>query len=124
MENLHERSISCGLHTASHNCTRLFIFLAQGMPVVPAEPVVTAACFFCCRRAMGAACIRHSLRPLTYEGGVRWLTRACRAAGRRSRGCNCYRPIPREAGMFATASLSLGLLGRGGFSGRGAVVAV
>jgi len=37
--------------------------IAQGMPVVPALPVVTAACVFCCRRAMGAATIRHSLRP-------------------------------------------------------------
>jgi hypothetical protein len=37
--------------------------IAQGMPVVPALPVVTAACIFCCRRAMGAACTRHSLRP-------------------------------------------------------------
>src|SRR5262245_49930730 len=34
------------------------------MPVVPAEPVVTAASFFFCWRAMGAASIRHSLRPL------------------------------------------------------------
>ena len=38
--------------------------VARGMSDDPAEPVVTAACFFCCRRAMGAACIRHSLRPL------------------------------------------------------------
>src|SRR5262249_17742033 len=37
---------------------------AQGMPDVPAESVVTAACFPCCKRAMGAACTRHSLRPL------------------------------------------------------------
>jgi hypothetical protein len=42
--------------------------IARGMPVVPAEPVVTAACFFCCRRAMGAACTRHSPRPLLFEG--------------------------------------------------------
>ena len=28
--------------------------------VAPALPVVTAACVFCCRRAMGAACTRHS----------------------------------------------------------------
>ena len=42
--------------------------VARGMPVAPAEPVVTAACFFCCRRAMGAACIRHSPRPLFFEG--------------------------------------------------------
>jgi hypothetical protein len=38
--------------------------IAQGMPVDLAEPVVTAACFFCCRRAMGEAITRHSLRPL------------------------------------------------------------
>ena len=50
--------------------------IARGMPAVPAEPVVTAACFFCCRRAMGAACIRHSLRPLHFEGNVRSVTRA------------------------------------------------
>jgi len=41
------------------------------MPDVPALPVVTAACFFCCRRAMGAACTRHSLRPLVFEGNER-----------------------------------------------------
>ena len=33
-----------------------------------AEPVVTAACVFFCRRAMGAASARHSLRPLPGEG--------------------------------------------------------
>jgi hypothetical protein len=38
--------------------------VAQGMPVVPAEPVVPAASFSYCWRAMGAASIRHSLRPL------------------------------------------------------------
>src|SRR5262245_23134121 len=27
--------------------------IAQGRPDYPAEPVVTAACFFCCTRAMG-----------------------------------------------------------------------
>jgi hypothetical protein len=35
-------------------------------------PVVTAACFFCCRRAMGAASTRHSLRPL-HPGGTRTM---------------------------------------------------
>src|SRR6202012_2750409 len=34
------------------------------MPVDPAEPVVTAACIFFCRRAMGEAITRHSPRPL------------------------------------------------------------
>ena len=42
--------------------------IAQGMPVDLAEPVVTAACFFCCRRAMGEAFTRHSLRPLCFRG--------------------------------------------------------
>src|SRR6202142_1957065 len=41
--------------------------IAQGRPDDLAEPVVTAACFFCCRRAMGAACTRPSLRPLYFE---------------------------------------------------------
>jgi hypothetical protein len=35
-----------------------------------AGPVVTAACFFCCRRAMGVASTRHSLRPLLEERAV------------------------------------------------------
>jgi len=42
--------------------------IAQGMPDVLAEPVVTAACVSCCRRAMGAACARHSLRPPIFRG--------------------------------------------------------
>ena len=42
--------------------------IAQGMPDDLAEPVVTAACFFCCRRAMGEAFTRHSLRPLCFRG--------------------------------------------------------
>jgi len=42
--------------------------IARGMPVVSAEPVVPAACIFFCRRAMGAASIRHSLHPLVFEG--------------------------------------------------------
>ena len=37
--------------------------IAQGMPELFGVPVVTAACVFCCRRAMGAASTRHSLRP-------------------------------------------------------------
>jgi hypothetical protein len=46
--------------------------IAQGMPVDPAPPVVTAACFFCCRRAMGEAITRHSLRPLCFRGPSDW----------------------------------------------------
>src|SRR5690349_24297133 len=38
--------------------------IAQGMPDDPADPVVTAASFFYCWRAMGEALTRHSLRPL------------------------------------------------------------
>jgi hypothetical protein len=55
------------------------------MPDDLADPVVTAACFSCCRRAMGEAFTRHSLRPLS-------IMRVClmqnpdaiRAAGTRS----------------------------------------
>ena len=36
--------------------------------VFSAEPVVPAACLFCCRRAMGAASARHSPCPLTSGG--------------------------------------------------------
>jgi hypothetical protein len=48
---------------------------------VSVEPVVTAACFPCCRRAMGAASARSSLRPLPEEGHDRCRTRADHAAG-------------------------------------------
>ena len=59
--------------------------IAQGMPVAPALPVVTAACLLCCRRAMGAACTRHSLRP-PFSRGSRKLHHPgpCPAAGMRS----------------------------------------
>ena len=53
--------------------------IAQGMPDDPAKPVVTAACVFCCRRAMGEAITRHSLRPLIPEGvGFQDPDRSCR----------------------------------------------
>jgi hypothetical protein len=42
--------------------------IAQGMPDDLAEPVVTAASFFVCWRAMGEAVARHSLRPLRFRG--------------------------------------------------------
>src|SRR5882672_9516366 len=45
--------------------------IAQGMPVDLAKPVVTAACFSCCRRAMGEAITRHSLRPLRFPRAKR-----------------------------------------------------
>src|SRR6185437_1115196 len=60
--------------------------IARGMPVDPAEPVVTAACVFCCRRAMGEALTRHSPRPLySRRDKRRGTTRANHAAGRFSR---------------------------------------
>ena len=43
--------------------------IAQGMPDDPAPPVVPAASFLSCWRAMGEAFTRHSLRPLVLEGG-------------------------------------------------------
>ena len=44
--------------------------IAQGMPDDPADPVVTAASFSICWRAMGEAFTRHSLRPhRSFEGG-------------------------------------------------------
>src|SRR3979409_2216470 len=55
------------------------------MPVDPAPPVVTAACFFCCRRAMGEALNRHSLPPLRFsEGRATCTTRARSRRGTRS----------------------------------------
>jgi hypothetical protein len=39
------------------------------MPDDPADPVVPAACVFYCRRAMGEAVTRHSLRPLEFARG-------------------------------------------------------
>jgi hypothetical protein len=55
-------------HRGERDITRNTI--AQGRPDDLAEPVVTAACVFCCRRAMGAACTRPSLRPLYSESAL------------------------------------------------------
>jgi hypothetical protein len=57
--------------------------IAQGRPDDLAEPVVTAACFFCCRRAMGAACTRPSLRPLYFEARSTAPTRTEQASRER-----------------------------------------
>jgi hypothetical protein len=57
--------------------------VAQGMPDCFGVPVVTAACFPCCRRAMGAASIRHSLRPPRFEGDEWCITWAFGVAGMR-----------------------------------------
>jgi hypothetical protein len=45
--------------------------IAQGMPDVLAEPVVTAASFLFFWRATGAVSTRHSLRPLRFQRVVR-----------------------------------------------------
>ena len=56
--------------------------IAQGMPDDLAEPVVAAACFLFCRRAMGEAVTRHSLRPLRFcERQVTGNTRALMRRG-------------------------------------------
>ena len=41
--------------------------IARGMPDDLAKPVVTAASFFICWRAMGEAFTRHSLHPLSFQ---------------------------------------------------------
>jgi hypothetical protein len=56
--------------------------IVQGMSVDPAEPVVPAACVFCCRRAMGEVVTRHSLRPLLLLGALR-----CKLGRNPSREC-------------------------------------
>ena len=58
--------------------------IAQGMSVDPAEPVVTAACVFCCRRAMGEVVTRHSLRPLSFKGDTSMHNSDNHVAGMRS----------------------------------------
>ena len=59
--------------------------IAQGRPDAQAKPVVTAASFFICWRAMGAACTRPSLRPLIVEGDADQDPDAICAAGMRTR---------------------------------------
>jgi hypothetical protein len=75
--------------------------IARGMPVVPAEPVVTAACFPYCRRAMGAACIRHSLRPLLSRDTNDASLGHFHAAGMRRHGQNLRAAHPSRR-RFAT----------------------
>jgi hypothetical protein len=59
----------------SHGFTQLhttvYFSLAQGMAECFGVPVVTAACFFCCRRAMGA--VERPALPassLVFQGGA------------------------------------------------------
>jgi len=98
MENLHERSITCELHTASHNCTRLFIFPRAGNAGDWAEPVVTkSSCAFSfAHEAAGpGSSTRHSLRPLLRGQEGASLGRGNRAAGRR--GCVYQTPSLRAS---------------------------
>ena len=56
--------------------------IAQGMPGDSGEPVVTnARAFYTTRAAAGASGIRHSLRPLIFEGGLQKTSGAISAAG-------------------------------------------
>jgi hypothetical protein len=55
--------------------------VVQGRPACSAKPVVTAASFFVCWRAMGAACTRPSLRPQFSEGRDRRTTRTLQRRG-------------------------------------------
>ena len=61
--------------------------IAQGMPDDLADPVVTAASFLCCWRAMGEAFTRHSLRPLINEGESAVKTRTPDASRDRHDAC-------------------------------------
>ncbi len=89
------------------------------MPVVSAEPVVTAACVFCCRRAMGAACTRHSPRPLDYRGrrmmhhpGMN-VPRECGGVSPPRLSCPANRAgIQYSRGVFGSSTAVSGILGR------------
>ena len=84
--------------------------IAWGMPGDPAEPMVTAACFFCCRRAMGEVVTRHSLRPLIIRRReIQDKPRAKHAA--RSRSCAFFSLAPflrGEGGVRVSARCALG----------------
>jgi hypothetical protein len=91
--------------------------IAQGMPVDLAEPVVTAACFFCCRRAMGEVITRHSLRPLRFPRAKLFAAlgreyvaglRACASSGVDIARSERSETIQRRA---PSSGLSAGLLG-------------
>jgi len=57
-----------------------------------ANPVVSAASFFICWRAMGAACTRPSLRPLyDFEGDARCKARALTRRGK-AKMCVSFSP--------------------------------
>src|SRR6516164_11457056 len=83
MENLQERSITCELHTASHNCTRLFIFPCAGKAgSLRLNLWWTYSCaFFLFTRGRG--CGQHPAfpAPSVFEGSCADKTRAKGAAG-------------------------------------------
>jgi hypothetical protein len=54
--------------------------IARGMPGCLGCTCGDCRLLFFCRRAMGAASARHSLRPLSVEGHIDDKTRACGAA--------------------------------------------
>jgi hypothetical protein len=62
--------------------------------VFSAEPVVTAASFFCCWRAMGAASARHSPCPL-FRGQSSSKTRARQSRREKATPCPRYQSKPR-----------------------------
>jgi hypothetical protein len=68
---------------------------------VSAKPVVPAACIFFCRRAMGAASSRPSLRPLEFRGRSSGKARADHAARRRMLALNCLTFNRRTSGVVA-----------------------
>jgi len=88
MENLHERSITCELHTASHNCTRLFIFPRAGNAGLSGVPVVTFTCvvLLISTRGQGCSCAPGIPCALVIEGQCfRQDPGTISAAGTRSR---------------------------------------
>jgi hypothetical protein len=102
--------------------------IAQGMPVVPAGPVVTAACFFSAGGPWVAASTRHSLRPLLWRDELTGQTRTrlrrgndgvrvClkQAAMRQRRRCHLPEggyPAPRGLSVGSLASPDYGIVRR------------
>ena len=78
--------------------------IAQGMPDDLAEPVVTAASFFICWRAMGEAFTRHSLRPLrSFEGDVLAQLGRISAAGTHNIALQLVEPLELECALAPLA---------------------
>ena len=90
------RGLASPVPRGEHGVSRKAI--AQGVPDCFGEPVVTtclcAAYPFSAHKAAGAACTRHSLRPLFSEGHCRCTTRA---KSRRGNAVACLRRCRRPA---------------------------